>query len=112
MHLQADVFASAECAAHTTQDQAYRFVGKPQACSDLVTVFMQPLRGHPEFNARAARVGHGECCFEAEEGLILHADLIVALHHHIAHHGGVAAHDALVTEHVAIGVNGWHGGVE
>ena len=45
---------------------------------------MQPLRRDEQLDAAAAGVGHGERRLEAEERLVLHADLVVALDDHVA----------------------------
>jgi hypothetical protein len=84
VHLQADVLAGTECATDTAQHQADGLVGQAEAGGDLVPVFVQPLCGHEQLDTLATGVGYGECRFEAEERLILHADLVGALDHDVA----------------------------
>ena len=105
MHLQADVFACAEGAAHPTEDQPHVLFVESETCRDLVPVFMQPLGGDMQFNALATRIREGECGLKAEKRLILHADLVRALDDHVAGRCRVAVHDPLVTDHVAVRVN-------
>ena len=81
-----------------------RSSGEPEALGDLAAVLVQPLRRDEELDALAVAVGQGERRLEAEERLVLHADLVVALDDDVADDAGVAALDALVAEDVAVGV--------
>ena len=49
--------------------------------------------------------GNGQCRLEAQERLILHADVVRAFHLNFAHDRLFAANDALTTKDVAIRVN-------
>ena len=57
--------------------------GRPEAGGDLVAVLVQPLGGDPQVDPALA-VGHGQPRLGAEERLVLHADLVGALDHHVA----------------------------
>ena len=105
VHLQADVLARAEGAADTAEHQPHRLDRQVETRGDLRPVLVQPLRGHVQLDALAAGVGHGERRFETEERLVLHADLVGALDDHVAGGRDVAAHDPLVTDHVAVGMD-------
>ena len=82
--LQADVLAGAERAADAAEHEPDGLVGQAEAGGDLVPVLVQPLGGDVEFDALAARVGHGERGLEPEERLVLHADLVGALDDDVA----------------------------
>ena len=102
VHLEADVLTPAERSADPTEIQPHRFVRQTEAGGDLVTVLVQPLRRNVQFDAAAARIGDGECRFEPEERLVLHADLVGALHDDIARDGRVTVHDPLVADQIAL----------
>ena len=82
-----------------------RVLGQAEAGGDLLAVLVQPLRGDVQLDAAAVRVGDGDGRLEPEERLVLHADLVRALDDDVAGGVGVAAHDALVAQHVAVGVD-------
>ena len=58
-----------------------------------------------EFDPGAVGVGDGQCRLQAEEGLVLHPDVVRALHGDWTRCGGITVDDALVTDHVARGVD-------
>ena len=87
--LEADVLAGAERPADAAEGEAHLVLGQAEAGGDLLAVLVQPLRGDEQLDARAARVGQRQRRLEAEEGLVLHPDLVGALHHHVA--GGVGS---------------------
>ena len=68
-------------------------------------VLVQPLRGDVQLDAGTAGVGHGQRGLQTEERLVLHADLVRALDHDVADQRLVAAHDPLVADHVAVGMD-------
>ena len=72
--------------------------GQPEAGGDLLAVLVQPLGGDVQLDAAAVVVGHGQRRLEAEERLVLHADLVGALDHDVAGGVDVTATDALVAE--------------
>jgi hypothetical protein len=86
--------------AHPGQRDPYLVLGQAQARRDLAAVGVQPLGGHEQVHA-AVVGGHGQAGLRAEEGLILHADLILAGHHHGRDGAGVPATDPDVPQHVA-----------
>jgi hypothetical protein len=51
VHLQADVFACTKGAADPTENQPHVFFVESQTSRNLVSIFMQPLRGDMQFNA-------------------------------------------------------------
>ncbi len=105
MDLQADVLAGAERPADTAEHEPHPILGQAEACRDLFAVLVQPLRGDVQLDAGAAVVGDCERGLEAEERLVLHAQLVGALHHHVACRGGVATDDPLCSQHVAVGMD-------
>ena len=76
-----------------------------EAGGDLLAVLVQPLRGDVQLDAAAVVVGDGQRRLEAEERLVLHADLVGALDDDVAGGVGVAADDPLVAQDVAVGVD-------
>ncbi len=54
--------------------------GQVEGGADLALVHVQPLGGHEQVDAAFA-VGHGQPGLGAEEGLVLHADLVATLDH-------------------------------
>ena len=60
--------------------------GQAEAGRDLVPVHVQPLGGHEQVDA-AVLGRYGQARLGAEEGLVLHADLVFAADHHV---GGVS----------------------
>ena len=101
MHLQADVFTRSEGATHTAQCEANLVGCQAEARGDLSTVFVEPLRGDEQLDSAAARVWERQRGFQAEERLVLHAQLVGALDDDIAHQRLVAGDDPLVTDDVA-----------
>ena len=109
--LHAHVLAPAEGATDAAQVQAHVVGGEPEAGGDLVAVLVQPLGRHPQVDAAGA-VGHGQARLGPEEGLVLHADLVGALDHHLAVGPGpdVAVGDHDPADDVALGVDRRGGG--
>ncbi len=105
--LQADVLACTERPADTAEHETHRVDREIETCRDLGAVLVQPLRGDVQLDTAAARIGDGERRFETEERLVLHADLVRALDDDVAGRRGVAAHDALMSDQVAVGVDRW-----
>ena len=103
--LQADVLACAERAADATEHEPDGLVGQAEAGGDLVAVLVEPLGGDVQLDTLAAGVRHGERGLEPEERLVLHADLVRALDDDVTDHALVAAHDALVTDDVPVGMD-------
>ena len=77
MHLHRDVLAPAERAANAAQVQAHALRRQVEAGAELLLVDVQPLRRDVEVDAALA-VGHREAGLGAEEGLVLHAHLVLA----------------------------------
>ncbi len=75
--LHRDVLAAAEGPADAGQGQPDLLLGQVEHRSHLLAVHVQPLGGDVEVDA-AVLGGHGEAGLGAEEGLVLHADLVVA----------------------------------
>ena len=65
--------------------------GEAEAGGDLLAVLVQPLRGDVQLDAAAAGVGDRQRRLEAEERLVLHADLVGALDDDVAGRRRVAA---------------------
>ena len=103
--LQADVLAGAERAADAAEHEPDALLGEAEAGGDLLAVLVQPLRGDVQLDAAAVVVGDRHRRLEAEERLVLHADLVRALDDDVAGRVGVAAADHLVAEDVAVGVD-------
>ena len=99
--LQRDVLAGAERAADAAEREPHALGVEGEAGGDLLAILVEPLGGDVELEAGSVVVGHGEGGLQAEEGLVLHADLVGALHDDRPRRVGVAAADALVAQHVA-----------
>ncbi len=102
--LEAHVLARTERSPDAGELQAHALLGQPEALRDLAPVLVQPLRRDEELDALAVTVGQCERRLEAEERLILHADLVGALDDDVADDALLAALDALVAEDVAVGM--------
>ena len=107
--LQRQVLAGAERPAHPGQGEAHLLLVDPQARRDLLSVDVQPLGGYEQLHA-AVVIGQGQARLGAHEGLILHAHLVGALHHHLAGCVLVAVADVDLPKDVAAGVDGGRGG--
>jgi hypothetical protein len=104
--LHREVLAAAEGAAHARERQPHLLGGQVEAGGDLALIRVQPLRRDEQVDA-AVLAGDREAGLGAEEGLVLHADLVVAADDHVRLRAGrlhVAVHDAHVLEPVATGV--------
>jgi len=81
--VQAEVLPGAERPAHAGQGQPDQVGVHAQAVGHLVAVHVQPLGGdeqvHPAVGCR-----NGQARLRSEEGLVLHAHLVGALHAHEA----------------------------
>ena len=101
--LHGQVLAGAEGAADAGQGDPDLLRRQVEAGGELVAVDVQPLGGDVQVDPALA-VGHGQAGLGAEEGLVLHADLVLAGDHD----GGgcllVAVADADVAQDVAVGV--------
>ena len=105
MHLQADVFASTKGAANSTESEPHFAEWNAETGSNLLLIFVQPLRGDVERYSPTVVIGQRHRCLEAQERLVLHADFVVVFDHHIAHDVGVAAHNPLPTNDVSVRMN-------
>ncbi|CAM5396631.1 hypothetical protein SVIOM342S_09206 [Streptomyces violaceorubidus] len=104
MDLHRQVLASAEGAADAGQGHPHLVLGQAEHGGDLAQVGVEPLGGDVEVDA-AVLAGHGESGLGAEEGLILHAEGVVARDDHVGARGGrpgVAAHDRLSVHDVGV----------
>ena len=77
--------------------------GRPSAGADLPLVDVQPLGGDVQVDA-AVLGRHGQPGLRAEEGLVLHADLVLAGHHDVGHRVRVALAELQVPDQVAVRV--------
>ncbi len=105
MDLQADVLTGAERSADAAEHQPHPLLGQPETGGDLLAVLVQPLRGDVQLDAVLVDVGHRDRRLEPEEGLVLHADLVRPFDDHVADGVRIAGPDALVPQHVAVGVD-------
>ena len=109
MNLQTDIFARAKSTADSAENKANIVLWKIEAGSNLTPVFVQPLCSDVQFHALRARVWESHCCFKAEEGLILHADCVVAFHNDLGCRVRITVNDALVPNEIAVRMNWWRG---
>src|SRR6056300_1584046 len=112
MHLQGDVLATAEGSTYSTEGEPDAIFLETEAGSDLATILMQPLRCHEELHAGPVVVGNSDGRFEAEEGLVLHADLVGALDGDFPDQVLIATNDPLMAYDVAVGVNRFEGTID
>ena len=99
MDLHREILAAAERAADAGEVDAHLLRLEPEARRDLVAVDVEPLGRDVDVDAALA-VGHGEAGLRAEEGLILHADLVDTLDRDVALRVGVAVADHHVADDV------------
>ena len=105
MDLHREVLAPAEGAADPAQVEAGQLEREPQAGGHLALVNVQPLGGDVEVDA--AVLGRDrERRLRPEEGLVLHAHLVVAAHHHLGLGVRVAVADRHAAQQVAARVEG------
>ncbi len=103
--LHRQVLPGPERATHPGQCQPHLLLRQAEARRDLLPVGVQPLRRHEEIDA-AVRRRHRQPRLRAEEGLILHTDLVLADHHDLRRRRvGIAMPDRLVSHHVAFGMD-------
>ena len=76
--LHRQVLAAAERAADAGERHPHLVLGQAEDGGDLAQVGVQPLGGDVEVDA-AVLGGHGEAGLRAEEGLVLHAEGVLAL---------------------------------
>ena len=103
MHVHGQVLAAAERAADPGQRQPDLGRRQPERRADLPLVDVQPLGGHVQVDA-ALVIGHGQAGLRPEEGLVLHAHLVVAGHHDIGGRPGITLADLQVADQVAAGM--------
>ena len=106
MDLHRDVLAAAERAADAGEREAHLVLGQVERRRDLVAVDVQPLGRDEEVDA-AVLGGHREPGLRAEEGLVLHPDLVLAAHHDVGLARLLAVGDVDVAQKVAGGVQRW-----
>ena len=105
VHLQTDVFACPEGSTDTTKNQTNIVLWQFETRSNLASVFVQPLCCNVQLDAIAARIRECHRCFETQEGLILHADCVIAFNRDIARDMWISANNFLVSDEIAIGMN-------
>ena len=105
VHLQTDVFACSESPTDTTKYQTNIVLWQFEACSNLATVFVQPLCCNVQLDTIATRIGESHCCFETQEGLVLHTDRVVALNRDVARDMWISTNNFLVADEIAVGMN-------
>lgn len=102
--LHRQVLAAAERAADAGERHTDLVLGEAQDRGDLLEVGVQPLGGDVELDA-AVLGRHGEAGLRAEEGLVLHAEGVLALDDEVGLLGGlvgVAADDRLSVHDVRV----------
>ena len=104
MDVEAQVLAGAERPAHAGEGEPHPLGLEAEAGSDLVAVDVQPLGGDEEVDA-AVLGGHGQPGLGAEEGLVLHADLVGPLDLYLADGALVAVAEVDAPDEVAVGVD-------
>ena len=103
VHVHRQVLAAAERAAHAGQREPHLLRRQPERRADLPLVHVQPLGRDVQVDA-AVLGRHGQPGLRAEEGLVLHADLVLADHHHVGHGLGIALAELQVPDQVALRV--------
>ena len=102
--LHRQVLAAAERAADAGERHPHLVLGQAEDRGDLAQVDVQPLGGDVEVDA-AVLGGHREAGLRAEEGLVLHAEGVLAGDDDIGPLGGrvdVAADDRLAVDDVGV----------
>ena len=66
---------------------------------------MQPLCSNVQFDAIAAQIRECHRCFETQEGLILHADRVIAFNRDVACDEWVTVENVLMADQIAIWMN-------
>ena len=102
VHLQADVLARSERPADSTEHETHLLLRQPEARGDLAAVLVHPLRRHVQLDSPPVVIGNCQGRFQTEERLVLHPDVVRALDGDVARCVGVAVHDALMTQQVAV----------
>ncbi len=106
--LHREVLAAAERPADTRQGEPDLLLRQPEHRRDLLAVHVQPLGGDVEVDA-AVLGRHREPGLRAEEGLVLHADLVGAADHDVRQGPHLVGHaeagdQVLLVADVAVGV--------
>lgn len=104
MDLHRQVLAAAEGAADAGERHADLVLGQAEDGGDLAEVGVQPLRGDVQIDT-AVLGGDRQAGLGAEEGLVLHAEDVLAADDHIgAGRGGVrvTADDGLAVDDVRV----------
>jgi hypothetical protein len=101
--LHGQVLAGAEGAADPGQGDPDLLGRQVEARGELAAVDVQPLGRDIQIHPALA-VGHGQSGLGAEEGLVLHAHLVLAGDHDVGREVLVAVADADVAQDVAVGV--------
>ena len=96
----AEVLAAAERAADAAEHEPHLLRRQVERGGELVAVDVQPLGGDEEVHA-AVLGRHREARLRPEEGLVLHADLVLAGDHDLALGVRVAVADRDVAQQVA-----------
>ena len=99
MDLHGEVLAPAEGAADAGEMDAHLLGLESEAGRDLVAIDVEPLGGDVDVDA-ALPVGDGQAGLGAEEGLILDAELVDALHRDGAFRVGITVADGQLAERV------------
>lgn len=102
--LHGQVLAATEGAADAGQRHAHLVLGQAEDRGDLLEVRVQPLGGDVQVDA-AVLGRHGETRLGAEERLVLHAEVVLALDDEVGLLGGlfgVAADDRLAVHDVRV----------
>ena len=103
MRLHRQVLARAKRAADACHGQADLLRRQPEAVRELIPVDVQPLRGDVEIHAALA-IRDRKARFGAERRLVLHADLVLAVHDHVRARVLVASADPDPPRDVAVGM--------
>ena len=100
VHVHRQVLTPAERTADAGQGDPHQLLVEAERVRHLAAVDVQPLGRDVQVDP-AVRRRHREAGLGTEERLVLHADLVVAGHHHRGAHRRVAPPDACVPHDVA-----------
>jgi len=101
MRLHREILPGAECAAYARHREPNLLQRQPEDTRQLLLVDVQPLGRDVEVDAALA-VRNREPRLGAQRRLVLHADLVLALDHHVGARGLFAVADLDVPEQVAV----------